>query len=934
MLQGLTFLTPWALAGLALLPVIWWLLRFTPPRPQHVRFPPLRLLLDLIPREEQPDKTPWWLLLLRLALAALLILAVAHPLLSPNDATRLAGHPVLIVVDDSWAAAKDWDARLAVLQDVAASAEQAGVLVAVAATAPVARPSDLEPQAAREASSRITALVPKALQPDRMALLERLRQVYRDGSGLSIVWLSDGLDHGSARDFAQGLLSLDGGRATLDVIAAPASSLPLALAAPDIASGRMKVTALRAPVSRQDSVVARALAGNGRNLAEARLNFAQGALSAEGYIDLPLELRNEVERVELADERNAGALYLLDDRWRRKTVSLMAGSSFEAAQPLLSPLYYVSRALEPYSEISEPKQASDLKNQLDAGLSVLALADIGVLPQDELDMISGWVDRGGLLLRFAGPRMAAAQDPLIPVTLREGGRALGSALSWETPQALQPFAETSPFAGLALDSSVLVNRQVLAEPAADLTPKVWASLADGTPLVTAERRGKGMIVLFHVTANADWSNLPLSGMFVEMLRRILDLAPGAGSGAGTANGETASQAAFTPRRVLTGTGDFADPSPDAEPIAASALDTAKPSPQHPAGFYNRGSLQRAINLTMSETDLAAMPALPAGATLRGLERAPAIPLAPYLFGLAALLFLIDCIAALWLAGGWQRLKARRAGTAALVILSLLALPLLPPGMARAQDAAADQFALDSTLQTKLAYVETGDAQVDEISRQGLTGLGNILVERTSVEPGEPVGIDLDRDEIVFFPLLYWPILPDAQAPSAAALAKLNTYIKNGGTIFFDTREDGTDFSTLSGEVSGATLALRRVVEKLDIPPIEPVPPDHVLTKAFYLLQSFPGRYERGQLWVETGEGGTASSGNADGVTSVIIGANDYAAAWAQDSRGQPLYATVPGGDRQRELAYRTGVNIVMYALTGNYKADQVHIPALLERLGQ
>lgn len=934
MLQGLTFLTPWALAGLAALPVIWWLLRFTPPKPQHVRFPPLRLLLDLIPREEQPDKTPWWLLLLRLALAALLILAVAHPLLSPSDATRFAGNPILIVVDDSWAAAKDWDTRLAVLQDLTASAEQARVPVAVASTAPVARPSDILPQAAREALSRITALTPKALQPDRMALLERLRQTYRDTTGLNIVWLSDGLDHGSARNFAQGLLGLNGGRAALDVIAAPANGLPLALAAPEIASGRMKVTALRAPSSPQNTIVAKALAGNGRSLAETTLNFPAGARRAEGFIDLPLELRNEVERVELAGERSAGAVYLLDDRWRRKTVSLMTGSSFESAQPLLSPLYYVSRALEPYAEVAEPKQAADLKNQLDAGLSVLALADIGVLPQDEQDMIQAWVERGGLLLRFAGPRMASAQDPLIPVTLREGGRALGSALSWETPQALQAFAETSPFAGLALDGSVVVNRQVLAEPAADLTPKVWASLADGTPLVTADRRGKGMIVLFHVTANADWSNLPLSGMFVEMLRRILDLAPGAGSGAGTASGEAASEAAFTPRRVLTGSGDFADPSPDAEPIAAADIDAARPTPRHPAGFYNRGSLERAINLTMDENDLTPMAALPAGANLRGLERAPAIPLAPYLFGLAALLFLLDCIAALWLAGSWQRLRARRAGTAAILAVALLAPGLLEPGVARAQDAAADQFALDSTLQTKLAYVETGDAQVDEVSRQGLFGLSNILVERTSVEPGEPVGVNLERDEIVFFPLLYWPILPDAQAPSPAALAKLNTYIKNGGTIFFDTREDGTDLNTLSGEVSGATLALRRVVEKLDIPPLEPVPPDHVLTKAFYLLQSFPGRYDRGQLWVETGEGGEANSGNADGVTSVIIGANDYAAAWAQDSRGQPLYATAPGGERQREFAYRTGVNIVMYALTGNYKADQVHVPALLERLGQ
>lgn len=934
MLQGLTFLTPWALAGLLALPVIWWLLRFTPPKPQHVRFPPLRLLLELVPREEQPDKTPWWLMLLRLALAAFLILAVAHPLLTPSDAPRLAGNPLLIVVDDSWAAAKDWDARFAVLQDVAGSAQQAGVPVAVAATSPVIRAPDLTAQVPQEALSRITALSPKALQPDRLALLQRLKQAYGDASGLNIVWLSDGLDHGSAAAFAQGLLGLAGGRASLDVIAAPTQHLPLALATPAIEAGRMKVTALRTPAAQQTKVVARALAGNGRSLAETTLTFAPNAKEAEGALDLPLELRNEVGRVELAGERSAASVYLLDDRWRRKTVSLMAGSTIESAQPLLSPLYYVSRALEPYTEISEPQQTSDLKNQLDAGLSVLALADIGVLPQDEQDMISGWIERGGLLLRFAGPRMAAAQDPLIPVTLREGGRALGSALSWETPQALQPFADTSPFAGLTLDTSVMVHRQVLAEPAADLTPKVWASLADGTPLVTAERRGKGLIVLFHVTANADWSNLPLSGMFVEMLRRILDLAPSAGSGANQGRQEVGGLAAFTPRRVLIGTGELADPSPDAQPIAANLIDGARPTPEHPAGIYNRGAMERSINLTLTEKDLALMPALPGAAKLRGLERAPAVPLAPALFGLAALLFLIDCVAALWLAGSWQRLKARRAGAASVILLLALTAMPLAPDAARAQDAAADQFALRNTLQTKLAYVETGDAQVDEISRQGLAGLGNVLVERTSVEPGEPVGVNLDRDEIVFFPLIYWPILPNAQAPSPAALAKLNTYIKNGGTIFFDTREDGADLGSLMGEVSGATLALRRVVEKLDIPPLEPVPPDHVLTKAFYLLQSFPGRYERGQLWVETGEGGAANSGNADGVTSIIIGANDYAAAWAQDSRGQPLYAVTPGGDRQREFAYRTGINIVMYALTGNYKADQVHVPALLERLGQ
>jgi hypothetical protein len=133
-----------------------------------------------------------------------------------------------------------------------------------------------------------------------------------------------------------------------------------------------------------------------------------------------------------------------------------------------------------------------------------------------------------VLVRFAGPRLAGGNDDLVPVELRRGDRALGSALAWEQAQPLAPFPESSPFAGLQLDDTVEVNRQVLAEPTVDLYDKVWASLADGTPLVTAAGAATACIVLVHVTANAEWSNLPLSGLFVEMLNRIVELAPATG----------------------------------------------------------------------------------------------------------------------------------------------------------------------------------------------------------------------------------------------------------------------------------------------------------------------------------------------------------------------------------------------------------------------
>ena len=468
---------------------------------------------------------------------------------------------------------------------------------------------------------------------------------------------------------------------------------------------------------------------------------------------------------------------------------------------------------------------------------------------------------------------------------------------------------------------------MLAEPDAGLPEKVWAGLQDGTPLVTAKHDGKGLVVLFHVTANADWSNLPLTGLFVEMLRRVLDLAPAAGGGAATTASQT-DAAAFAPWRALTGHGELASPVPEIQPIAAANIDKAKASAVTPAGLYRRGAQERALNISRSGDKLLSITDLPSGVARRAMAPQPAQALAPYAFAAAALLFLLDCLAALMLGGGINRLRAKHAAVTALLLV--LAMPMVQD--ARAQ--ASDDFAMKAALNTSLAYVLSGDDAIDQVSRDGLRGLALILSDRTSIPPGEPMAVNIERDDIVFFPLLYWPVRADAPLPSDDALAKMDRYMKNGGTIFFDLRDDGATVDALAGGATAASDALRRMLEKLDIPPLEPVPESHVLTRSFYLLDRFPGRYAGGRLWVERTDAEGAVNSNSDGVSSIIIGSNDYAAGWALDQNNQPLFASVPGTDRQREFAFRTGINIVMYALTGNYKADQVHIPALLERLGQ
>ena len=934
---GLSFVTPLALAGFLVLPVIWWLLRFTPPRPETVQFPPFRFLLDLVSDKENPKHTPWWLIALRLALAGLIILAIANPQVSSGRALLTGTGPVLIVLDDGWAAARDWDRRRTSLEAIVKSLVRHARPVALATTAPRLTASAITLASPADIAARAAALKPRPLAPDRLALLARLQQPYANIKSLEVIWLSNGLAGAGGKSFADGLAKLARGKARLTVLAPEPASTGAVLATPVVKGPGITFTAYRSATATPRTIRVDLRAQNTRSLASRDLTFAAGATSASATLELPLALRNQAARAVLAGERSAAGVHLFDDRWRRKTIGLVTGASLELAQPLLSPLYYVSRALAPIAEIRTAGAGEKPAGLIARGLSVLVLADVGLIAGKDRAAIKEFLAGGGVLVRFAGPRLASGAlsgrtDELIPIVLRSGGRALGSALSWEKPQPLAPFARTSPFAGLPVDPAIKVTRQVLAQPSLDLSGKVWANLADGTPLVTAARRGKGLVVLFHITANNDWSNLPISGLFVAMLKRLVDIAPAA-TGKPAATFQTAGErtAAFAPVRTLNGFGQLVTPPPQAGPVAARLIDKARPSPRNPPGLYRRAGITRALNLKISAGHMRPLTGLGNNVTRTGYKPAPPKSWAGVLFALAFVLLLLDTLAALWISGAWQRVRVRRVAVclaAGLIAVSLAPRPVLSAGTSPSRDEA---FALKASLTTRIAYVLTGNRRIDAINFSGLTSLTRTIAKRTSIEPAPPLGINIENDEIVFFALLYWPVLATAKSPSPAAIAKIDRFMKNGGTIFFDTRDNGIDSAMLTDGASPPALALRRILSRLDIPALEPVPPQHVLTKAFYLLQSFPGRYAGGKLWVEAT---SAKNTTADGVSSIIIGSNDYAAAWARQSGGRHLYATAPGGERQREFAYRTGINIIMYALTGNYKADQVHVPALLERLGQ
>ncbi|RUX67812.1 DUF4159 domain-containing protein, partial [Mesorhizobium sp. M7A.F.Ca.US.014.04.1.1] len=871
----LSFGAPMVLWGLLALPVIWWLLRLTPPKPQTEIFPPLKILARVLKREETPQQSPWWLTLLRLLMAALIVAALADPVFNPREKLPAEGAALALVIDNDWASAADWGKRVATAERLINDAGSNGVPVVIAFTAEKAN-AEIGPFDAATALDRLRAAKPRPIPTDRPAVYARVAGVLETLPGASVAVLADGLAAKGDEAAFNTLLSKNAAR----VVWATADRLSLTgLTAADNQVDGFALTAIRAPGDPAPAqVTAGAFDDKGRRIADATLTFSPGETTATGTMAVPFELRNDFASIALDGERQAGAVRVLDESSKRRRVGLLSQAEADQAQPLLSPLYYIRRALQPFADLVEPSSA-DLADAipqiLDQKPAMIVMADIGTIPGQVRQRLVDWVDNGGTLVRFAGSRLATAgdDDDLLPVRLRTGERSLGGALSWTSPQPVTEFPKAGPFADLAPPAEVTVSRQVLAEPTPDIVERTWAALADGTPLVTGLKKGKGTLVLFHVTPEATWSNLPISGSFVEMLRRIVQLSRN--QGAAIANAEAAA-ASLAPYRMIAADGSLVPPTPDARPLVpgAGALPVTF---ENPPGLYGSETGVFAHNLLEADSTLAplARPQITVPVTSIQYAFDESRNLKGALVAAALVLMLLDTLAVFWMGGLFSR-RPRRAGAMATTAAVLIALGSLfgHADLARADDAKpGDEIAIEAISKTRIAYVLTGVPGDDSISRAGLEGLTRFLVEKTALEPGAPAGVDISKDELSFYPLIYWPIDPAAPMPSQAAIARIDAYMQQGGTVLFDTRDQFAN-GIGADSTSPATERLRDILGNLNVPPLEPVPSDHVLTKSFFILPEFPGRFAGSPLWVEASLDASNAENRpvrtGDGVSPIMI----------------------------------------------------------------
>lgn len=909
------FAAPWALLPLLALPILFFLLRATPPPPKPQDLPSARLLLDLENAKKTPQYAPWWLVLMRMLMGLLLCLGLAQPFWHKPERDARPG-TMLLLIDDGWASAPNW----ALIQDRALQAGKAAIdaghRVELIFTAPQpGKVSKLESLPIDRLRALIDSRQPAAWAPDRAATLQPIMD--HVGPISRILWLSDGLGYHDD-DFARAL----GNIAPVEIETAE-NQRPVFASDTNLSPDALRVTLERTDDAKPQNVVITVETADNAILSETEIIVPAGIRHQD--VELKAIPPGSVPGLVRIAGMGAGGVRLLEGVGARRLVGLAANAQDES--PLLSDFYYVERALSPFSEVIR----GNVRDLTKARVSTIILADEGQLPQDDHDNLTKFVDAGGVLIRFSGPRLAAQADDLTPTRLRNGGRNLGGALAWEKPQNLAPFEDASPFFGIDVPNDASIREQVLAEPSIDLSEKTWARLQDGAPIVTGARRGKGWIVLFHVTASPEWSNLPLTGAFVDMLRRIVAL--GAVS-AETSRGDKKASLSFSQIRNLDASGRLERATEPEIRLDANALTNAIASPASPPGLYARRGETLPLNV-ISAQNIPQKLRLPPEIQQKQLLRTGRHELGGGLLAAALFLLIGDIVLALILSGAWPhrsgsaKVRSSRAGgkpkMLAVFLIGIVglsganALPILS-GQAWAQT--------ESGLQLRLAYVKTGDANLDKTARAGLIGLGQALSARTSIEPGMPDGVDLAATDLSVYPLLYWALPDNVPDLDSTIVAKLNSFMRNGGTLFLDTRDGDAQY--LSAAVRGQKLA--SFLQGLDAPPLEPLPANHVLNKSFFLLKGTPGRMPS-SLWVEAR--GTAGKvvHSHDGVSPLLLGGGDWAGAWARDDLGRPLFP-VEGGEKTREQAIRVGINVVMYVLTGNYKDDQVHLPALIERLGR
>ena len=851
---GVLFLNPWLLTLLLGLPLLWKLLKATPPPPKQIPFSAMMFLEGLTPLKTTAQSAPWWLVFLRALLVVLLIVAAAHPVARQGTGS-VDKKAIVLLVDNTPPAAKAWQSLHQAMVTLGDQAIAKGQPLYVLPLVGGFSPAPLDQQSWESLKNTLAPLPWLGKPPPVTETLKTLAA--QADMPLAVSFLSSGLLT------KEQLLQLP---PTVQSYV-PDKTAQLAASIRDVARVEGGVM-VRTDVYNDTLPLTIALIDqNGQVIARKALEDGAATLP------VPFAARKDIRRVEIEGATTLLEKYFSDSSWQQPNIGIIAPDDKAVGQNLLEERYYLQKAAAIFTAVTQ----GTVEKLLAQKVPVLLWADSVPLREQEREALTAWVKQGGVLLRFAGEGMATAgEDSLLPVALRYGVQEFATAVAWGKPPERFRFTEKTPLALDAAEHSISLKKRVLAEPRADLPAKTWATFSDGAPLLTALQQGQGWLLLLHVAANPAWSDFVLQAAFIEVLQHVSQLATG---------GALATAEILPLRAFFDAFGNTQQPLPAMHGLTGEEMTSQWITQKHPAGFYGKEHSQQARNVAGLLPKFMPLPEAFNPQLLRDIVVETQVNWQLLLIKLAAGVFLLD-----WLAT--VILGRQRRFFAMMVLLCLLPL----------QTQAADEIPQES-----LAYIRTGYADVDQNSAKGLAFITKTLAQRTNATLGAVRGVTLGEESLSPYPLVYFPLVGAVPNLNDKAWFALQQYIAHDGALLIDTRTGQDPL----GDVESVPQ-LQSLLRSLGAMPLVALPPKHLLLRSYYLLPTLEGKFPTSVVLPAPAVGN-------DVVAGVLLTSNDFAQSWALGNN---------------EKAFRSGANVVLYALTGTYKNDQIHLKAVLERLGQ
>ncbi|MED5423642.1 MAG: DUF4159 domain-containing protein [Pseudomonadota bacterium] len=924
MFSALQFITPMALWAALALPILWFVFKTIPPHPRLIKLPTARFLKDIETEDSQKDDIPWWLKLLRIILMACVILAAAGPYLAPKQPVKIDGDAIAIIMDNSWAAAPQVEKQRTKAASLINLAEQKGKKIVLIETIPEHKNiSPIKLLIPAEARNRVKHIQIYPWEADHAALLNNFKEQESILSkAKTFYWLGHGYNDGDINALSKYLRNF-GKVIYFD---------------PD---SKTRARVIKGALNKDGKDTYKYAQFDGfyyNDQRDYKLFLKDSFSNVLGFMNFD-EIRNNTNEdlaplwdalsnnddtapsyIQIGPYKHAASTYFLPAEILKQKVGIVSGQDTvdREISPLIQAIYYISKAVEGKA----PYSIDPVDKLLDWGAKLIIVPENYVLNQSDMDKLSKWVKQGGTLLRFPPNQQDGlnAEDILLPVELLKEERSIAGRIDWQEPLSLAKIPEDSPLAGIPFDKQLEIKRQVLAVPSARDNASIWAVASDGTPIISARDEGQGRIILIHTQAKPGWSNMPLTGFFVNVLHRIIDISSGARMQTSkSSDTESMTQMGFTPYKKISAQGELIPADHTQIELSIQDLRNKPLSYDYWPGIYHSNNAEYIVNLGDKLGPLNLINARQLNADIQPYSYDRNINLRIYFIIAALVLFFIEWIVVALLSGAGQRINIIQIVRKANLFIPLfMAVSILSLPAAAADDDASRANSLN------LAYVETSNPIVNAMAQKGLQYVANALTQRTALLNVRVVGVNIAKDDLAFYPLLYWPI--ENQTLDDESYARSNDYINTGGMLFIDIRNG----RKLAQSFYSRNQPLHTLGEKLFIPLLSPLPQNHVLRKSYYLVSrdNIGGRHASGDIWLDLG-GNTpktdeSTEETSQHVASLIIGSNDWIGIWSDENAD--IY--------KRENALRFAINLVMYALTGTYKQDQVHTKAILERLNQ